>query len=598
MTPRELPDVAIDRTQRIRFAVVALFMAFSVLRVAPDAIRAIYPLNVFGYATDAAGVVDWVSPTPAIPYRDILRKGDRIVIGRVPPFDRKPGLVGTGYSRDNPVHRLAVARDRRIAIMEVGSRSEGVASRAMAAIRVLAFLVSLGLAAMLYLLQPSIATLALFVFCLGTDAPTTFSEVVLDNPWQQLPVWIGDVLHGCLRPALLAFACTLVWPRGPLLRAAAIGCAVAAVLLGNFNAYIDWLATYAGTPQPAYFAAYVNASSALTIAAVALFAVALVRASARRRLRIGAIVGTFALAGFARLLSDAEYPAHVAPWQNGILLSLTVLPIVAVWYSVLRHRFYRIDFVVQRAIVYFALTGAVVGAITLAEEVGTYVFYQNTDLAYGFIIIISTLLGSTTGKLRELIEKLVDRFVFRDRHERSEALAYISGYVLDAESPEDVYRALLEDVTHALSLDFSGVLVRGREGDFELARECGWPRDFTRSLPGSGDIVRAISRSRATLEFDGKTRAKDLASALSPRLSLAAPLFAERSVTALVVYGRNISGLRLDGHERERLARLVAHASLALASIELANARAELVAHALVAVEPRTPEGVGERGEG
>jgi hypothetical protein len=240
---------------------------------------------------------------------------------------------------------------------------------------------------------------------------------------------------------------------------------------------------------------------------------------------------------------------------------------------VLRHRYFDVDFVVGRAIVYVAVTAAVVGSITLAEEVGTYVFYQNTNLAYGFLIVISTLIGMATGKIREWVESLVDRFVFRDRHERREALELISGYVLDAEGADDVYRALLDDTTHALGLSFSGVLVRDTDDCFVLERSCEWPEDFEGHLDASHEIVREIVRTRATLEFSGKKRRKAAAADIDPRLSLAAPLFGGRSLVALVVYGRNVSGLNLNSDERERLVRLVAHASLALASIELSVRR-------------------------
>jgi len=39
------------------------------------------------------------------------------------------------------------------------------------------------------------------------------------------------------------------------------------------------------------------------------------------------------------------------------------------------------------------------------------------------------------------------------------------------------------------------------------------------------------------------------------------------------MYGHNVSGLDLDPEEREHLARVVAHASIALGSIELARYR-------------------------
>jgi hypothetical protein len=116
-----------------------------------------------------------------------------------------------------------------------------------------------------------------------------------------------------------------------------------------------------------------------------------------------------------------------------------------------------------------------------------------------------------------------------------------------------------------------------------------------RRLSAADPIVHALSRTRATLEFGGKRRT-NLVLTDRKRFSLAAPLFADRALVAIVVYGRNVSRLNLDADERERLTRLVAHASLALASIELAQTRAQapLVPDALIAVEPHAPERVGD----
>ncbi len=72
-----------------------------------------------------------------------------------------------------------------------------------------------------------------------------------------------------------------------------------------------------------------------------------------------------------------------------------MLPILVVWVAVVRERFFNVDFVVSRAVVYVALSATVIGIISASEEIGTYVFYQNTDLAYGFLIAISMVVGST-----------------------------------------------------------------------------------------------------------------------------------------------------------------------------------------------------------
>ncbi len=70
------------------------------------------------------------------------------------------------------------------------------------------------------------------------------------------------------------------------------------------------------------------------------------------------------------------------------------------------------------------------------------------------------------------------------------------------------------------------------------------------------------------------------------RLTFAAPIFSDRRVSAIVLYGHSHIGLDLDPDEREALIEVVAHASIALDAIELARYRAS---------EPKGHRSVGLR---
>jgi hypothetical protein len=220
----------------------------------------------------------------------------------------------------------------------------------------------------------------------------------------------------------------------------------------------------------------------------------------------------------------------------------------------------------------------VLGAITLAEEIGTYVFYQNTDLAYGFLIAISLVVGSMTGKIKELLDHAVDRFIFRGRHDHRVALQLIGGYILDAEHEDDVYRALLEDATHALALSFAGVLARGADGNYRLTRDFNWPSGCDVHFGAQDEFTKAIARARGAVTFTGKESRLIRDAFPDERLTFAAPLFFDRTVNAIVVFGQNVSGLDLDSDERELLVRVVTHASIALTALELERYRASSAA--------------------
>jgi hypothetical protein len=573
-----LPQVNLRLAEWIRIAVVGVFFVLSAARVAPDVGRIFYPLSEFGYVTDADGVVVHTRDEAAgsTHPRDAQRidVGDLIRMDRIKAVDRKLGFVGLGYTYDNPLRTLPIERQGHSMLLHLKAIRESTTSRVLNVVRVAIFFAIVVLGAILFLVQPSIATAAILAYCLASEGPSTFLSLQIPNPARQFYDWYETTSVGTGRPALLLFAICLIDARPRVRRAAAWVAGVIGLALGTLAAYGQWLATYAARPAMPFARAYADASDVVTWITIGAFFIAFVRTRGDERRRIGWIVASFALASVARLASDAFYPTRIAPWENGLLLTATVLPILVVWVAVVRDRFFNVDFVVSRAVVYVALSFTVIGVLYTIEEVGTYVFIQNTDLAYAVIIAITVIIGSTMGKLRELIESIVDRFIFRDRLARRRALELIAGYILDAETVEDVERALLEDASHALHLSFGGILVRGGDGAYRLRARYNWPEDCIVQLEDGSPLLAAIKRTRGTMRFSGKDTRLIKETFEREQLTFAAPLFFDRSINAIVVYGSSRIGLHLDPEEREGLIEVVAHAAIALHAIELEKYRA------------------------
>jgi len=570
-----LPQVSLGREYWIRLVVVAVLIVLTGTRCVPDFVRAVYPLQTFGYNTDGNGVVV-VAPATVPKGSDRIRIGDRVDIARIKPFDRKLGLAGSGFTYDNPDRHLPIIRDGKPMMLHLIARRETMASRALAILRILLFLIAAALGAMLYLVKPKIATFAFFIFCLGTLAPTTYLDLVIPNPWRPIPMWIDDAVRGMSRAALLLFAFCLIDGDEDAAheRAFAIGSTIVGLVLGVANAEAAWRLDFLAAPAATLQFFYTRTVDAMTVATIVLFAIAWFRAQRPARVQLSWISLSFGLAGAGQLLSDAFFPKHLAPWVNGGLVSLTVVPAIVVWIAVIRQRFFNVDFVVSRGIVYTSLALGLIGSLTLVEEVGTYIFYNNSDLAYGFLIVISMVIGSLTGRIKGFLDHIVDRFIFRDRHDQRKALEFIAGYILDSETEADVYRALLKDAAHALALSFGGILVRQPSGDFVLGDHSAWPPDCIDRLAPDHPLTRQIASSRNVMTFTAKDTAKIRDMFPNERLSFAAPIFFDRRVSAIVMYGHNISGLDLDPDERELLVRVVAHASIALIEIELERYRA------------------------
>ncbi len=570
------PRVRITRPQWLRLALVAIFAVFVLGRVAPDCVRVFFPLGVFGYVTDGNGTIVRASRAP-MRGSDRIELGDRVRIDRIKPFDRKPGFVGGGYTYDNKVRYLPIERGGKERILHLNARNEPLVNRVLTVVRVVMFIVVVAFGGLLFIIRPTLGTAAIFAYTLGGEFPTTYIDSVLPNPWRPIPEWIASTLVGAARPAILVFALTFLQGRLPGRKGFVALGAFAAAAIGTLHAYQFYRLVYLGEAAQSLDDLYRHLSTGITVVTTLAFLYGFARARGRTRQRIGWIAGSFALAGMARLASDALYPGHIPGWLNGILLTVAVLPILAVWVGVVRDRVFHVNFVVSRALVYVAITAGIIGALTIVEEVGTIVWAYNTDLSYGAVIAVSVVIGFFSSRLRAPIEGFVDRFIFRDRHERGRILEHIAAEVLDAPTDDDVDDLLVRRTTEALALAFAGIYTRAPDGSFVLAKSERWPTDLREAIGADDPLVATIASARSPLYLDGNTGAHNGRALADERVAFAAPIFVERMLGAIVVYGRNISGLDLDPDEREGLALVAAHASIALAAIEVTRLRIALV---------------------
>jgi hypothetical protein len=372
---------------------------------------------------------------------------------------------------------------------------------------------------------------------------------------------------------VLLFALCLLLPSRSQRFVALAACLVLGLVLGTLHAYGNWLLTYAAAPAQRLDTFYGDATAGLTILTLIVFVLRYVRVDEAQRTPAALMLSAFVVAGIARILTAELFPAHMNPWVNAILQTAPIVPILAVWFAVVRHSFFNVDFAVSRGVVFVALSLALLGFAAITEELAGYLFYNNLDLAY---IVLSTVwlgIGMLLQRVKGIAELVVDRFIFRDRLSQRTALELIAGYVLDAESAEDVYRALLEDAPHALKLSFGGILTRRENGEYELTQSRNWPTDLDVRLAADDELTREINSTRGGMTFSGKQSALIRRAFPTGRLTFAAPIFADRRVGAIVLYGHNVSGLDVDPEERELLVRLVEHATIALREIELTQYR-------------------------
>jgi hypothetical protein len=565
--------------QWLRLAVVGIAVAFMIGRVAPDIVRVFLPLGSFDYATNDDGIVIKV-PAKVAKGTDALHLGDRVRIDRIHPFDRKPGLERIGFTRDNFDRRLPIERNGHEQILALKSKPEPPANRAITLLRIALYFIAVVFGALLLIVKPRIATLGFFIFTLGGNQPTSLTDMLFDYPWRAIAPWIGDTISGAACFGLLMFAFSLAAENHRARVAAAIALGVAAIGFGTLHAYDSWLVIYGAREAGSLAHIFSTAELVCNALTAVAFGVAFMRAHGAERQRTGYIMSAFALAGAGRIASEHFFPAHLNFIENGALLSLSIIPVVVVWVLVLKHNFFDVDFVVSRALVYTAITLAVLGVVGSSEEILTYLFYNNTDLAYGLIIGCSLAIGACFGKTKDFLDRFVDRFVFRERREQRSTLERVAANLLDAEDEQIVWSALLHDVPSILDLSFSGIMTRTPDGGFRLAHLWQWPPECVEALGANHPLTLEIDKSRGILPPDAARSTMIKALFPNDRLTYAAPLYFDRSVAAIVLYGHSISGLDIDPDERAVLTRVMANASIALSAIELSRYRRVLAERA------------------
>ena len=592
----------LTRMQIARMAFVFVVGAFALGRTLPDAIRIASPLSIFGYYTDANGVITSIganSPAGKVG----LQLGDRIDVNDFAPFDRKEGLIGKTYSAYNPVRHMTVVRNGVRMSYELQGVPEGIPTRAVIVLREIVAFVTIFIGMLIAIVRPTRASLGFFHFVVGGELyPNAMTSIWMNNPWRMVVDGVNDILVAGAAIGLVMFA--LGFPRDlpvrwriPVDVCGGIVWVISAALL----LYADIGSTYYAKPALHQALVYAHIQTAIVTAAMAIFIVTLVRSRGADRLRVAAVVVSFMIAIAGYLTAEHFYPGPLKYWEYVALEALPILPAVVVFYGITRYHILGIDFFVNRAIVYAAMMAAIAGIIGLAEEGFSYWFVMNTNLAYALIIGITIVFGAFFGKIRDAVRFVVDRSLFRDRllaHDYLDALAH------ELPHAHDRYRiehALTVAIQEALKLRCA-VLFERRGDHFVVVADALWPQSVAQVPADDPAMERVIRQGIAQFlhDRDWMGWSPEL-KALVPRVGV--PISVDGSEPFVAVYGIEFSGVDLDPDEVHLLERIAAAASNGFSNLrtrELARHLEELVALRIENAELRERltqlEGNGEAG--
>lgn len=117
------------------------------------------------------------------------------------------------------------------------------------------------------------------------------------------------------------------------------------------------------------------------------------------------------------------------------LLPLTLIP-VGLAYVILRHRVIDVGFVINRAVVYAGVSAFVVAVFVVVETlVNNYVDHVSRAGSIAVQLAVALALGFSIRFIHRRVEHVVDRVLFRERHDAEaaiRALAHDASYITDA----------------------------------------------------------------------------------------------------------------------------------------------------------------------
>ncbi len=169
-------------------------------------------------------------------------------------------------------------------------------------------------------------------------------------------------------------------------------------------------------------------------------------------------------------------------WAAGFI-ALIGLP-VAAGIAILRHNLYDIDLVINRTLVYGALTVCVVGIYVLVVGYLGVLFRTSGDLSIS--LVAAGLVAVLFAPLKDRLQRGVNRLMYGERDDPYAVLSRLGQRLEATLEPEATLPAVAETVAQALKLPYAAIALKedgeGREG-FAVAAAYGSPVGSPIRLP-------------------------------------------------------------------------------------------------------------------
>ena len=176
---------------------------------------------------------------------------------------------------------------------------------------------------------------------------------------------------------------------------------------------------------------------------------------------------------------------EILPWDEVVYVmyastfALLLVPVFT-YIAILRYNLYDIDVVINRTLVYGALTACVVAIYVLAVVALGYLFRAQGNLAVS--LPATGLVAVVFQPLRGRLQRGINRLMYGERDDPYAVISRLGKRLEAAIEPEAVLPTVVETIAQALKLPYAAILLE-EEGQFRTSASYGSPTDDTEVLP-------------------------------------------------------------------------------------------------------------------
>src|SRR5215212_1285799 len=161
------------------------------------------------------------------------------------------------------------------------------------------------------------------------------------------------------------------------------------------------------------------------------------------------------------------------------VVGLLFVPVFT-YIAILRYRLYDIDVVINRTLVYGALTSCVVGIYVLAVVALGALFQAQGNIAVS--LLATGLVAVLFQPLRSRLQRSVNRLMYGERDDPYAVISRLGRRLEATLAPDTVLPTLVETIAQALKLPYVAILLKESEG-FRTTAAYGSPRGEPETLP-------------------------------------------------------------------------------------------------------------------